>query len=159
MASKNLFRLVILLIFFFLPRTSILYAQIDPYSRLSDPRSITLLNDSLSNPIQGSTGSDVPQLKDNSDGFAILAAASGQGILTHSAIVYNTADTATRLKIWIDDSLVAFGTIYDLINTPKGQFRLPFSHFYFTRGVSYWINYSQRQRQFSVEHRNAEYSC
>ncbi|MFI5264030.1 MAG: DUF2961 domain-containing protein [Candidatus Kapaibacterium sp.] len=100
-------------------------AQNNFYQNLTDPLAICRIDSASSLPLKYSTGHGYPNLKDT-DGYCILAADTGTGVVTHFWItVPNSPDTA-HLKLYIDDSLIHVANVYDFFKKPYGLLRLPF---------------------------------
>jgi hypothetical protein len=67
-----------------------------------------------------------PAERDPIDGYFILAKEDGAGIITHFwAQLQNKPDSATSVKIWIDDSLIWTGGLYSLFKKRHGAIRAP----------------------------------
>ncbi len=82
--------------------------SINPYVRLVDPSAISFVDSASLSPLQGKCFVGKPKLVDATDGYSILAADTGSGILSHFwfTVDRNAADASMDLKIWADDSLL-----------------------------------------------------
>jgi hypothetical protein len=105
------------------------YAQgkFDPYSRLSDPRAIAQLAVPDNEPIRIVSHVGWPTgPRDDIDGFFILGADTGSGIITHIwTQLFQQVDSLTKIRIWVDDSLVADEHLYSFFNKQHGVFTFP----------------------------------
>ena len=123
MVSRSaLFVLVLLL-----GATQAFSQTIDPYRRLTDPRAITYLDGPDAEPLQYRCAVGWAQERDPGDFYFVLAKGEGAGILTHLWMqLQNQPDSATNLKIYIDDSLIVHDRLYSFFKRPSGAFRPPF---------------------------------
>jgi hypothetical protein len=104
----------------------------DLYERLVDPRALPRLNDSLSQPVRTYGEIDPYRGIDTVDRYVIISGDTGCGILTHLWLAYDCPDSLTGVKLWIDDNLVAAGTIKEFFTQVHKAFRPPLN--YYARG-------------------------
>jgi len=104
-------------------------AQLNLYSRLDDPRALTYLYADDSGQLQYKNGLGIPNLKDT-DNFGIIAADTGSGIITHIWMTFGSADSLTRMKIYIDGSLILSGRFDSVLTAVHGFMRPPLDMFY-----------------------------
>ena len=104
----------------------------DLYERLVDPRALPRLNDSLSRPIRAYCQIDPYEGIDTVDNYVILRGDTGCGVLTHFWLAYDCPDSLTGVKLWVDDNLVAAGTINEFFTQVHEAFRPPL--IYYARG-------------------------
>lgn len=101
-------------------------AQIDPYAHMQDPLAISRLDDDFRLPVRCITQNVIPP-DTESDGYHVLASITGTGMITHIWFVHNASDSASRIKLWVDDSLLASCTIREFVSEPHGLIRAPFA--------------------------------
>jgi hypothetical protein len=122
-----MFRTILVLLFLSALVESATAQYLDPYRRINDPLAIADLNGPDSSPIIRSfLNADAPPIE--KDGYSVWAADTGYGILRHLWIVYKEGllPIASKLKLWVDDSLVFNGIARDLFTFTHGLLRAPF---------------------------------
>jgi hypothetical protein len=106
------------------------HAQINPYSRLTDPRAIARLDGPDSEPLRYSCYHGLPAPIDPVDSNHILAQDSGAGIITHIWMTTDAPDSMTSIKIYIDDKLVVSSTFFSFYEKAHGLLRPSFDSLY-----------------------------
>jgi hypothetical protein len=106
------------------------FAQVDVYSRLTDPRAIARLDNPDTGRLQYRNIHGLSSVVDSTDGYYVLAEDSGAGVLTHIWMTYGSYDSLAQMKFYIDGKLISSGPYTVVLDSPKGFIHLPFDTTY-----------------------------
>ena len=105
-------------------------AQLNVYSRMTDPRAIARLDGLDGEPLRYVNRYGYPPERDSSDNNVILAQDSGAGVITHFWSTTTAADSTTNFKLYIDGELILSTTYYSFFEKVHGVVRPPFDSLY-----------------------------
>jgi hypothetical protein len=108
-----------------IPAAGLRAQVINLYENLLDPRAIARLDGPFSQPMRGAGRLNLPPETDPVDGAGILAQDTGAGVIAHFWLVTTTADSLTRVRLWVDDSLVVSCTALEFFTKAHGPISGP----------------------------------
>ncbi len=111
------------------------YGQIDLYSKMNDPYALFTFDNIDSGIMRYVNHHGLPEERDPTDNYFLLASDSGAGVITHFWMTCPDDFAHSLLKIYIDDSLILFGRYDSVIGQNHGFLRAPFDSTYPTFAV------------------------
>ncbi len=105
------------------------FAQLNLYSRMTDPRAIARLDGPDCEPLRYVNRFGYPPDKDI-DGNYIFAQDTGAGVITHIWMTTTALDSTTSFKIYVDGTLISSSTFLSFFIHPQGVLRPPFDSLY-----------------------------
>ncbi|MDP4231053.1 MAG: DUF2961 domain-containing protein [Bacteroidota bacterium] len=99
-------------------------AQVNPYSRMTDPRALARLDGPDSQPLRYAIRFGFPPDRDPDQNY-ILAQDTGAGIITHMWTTTDVPDSTTNIKLYVDDKLIISCTYYTFFEKINGALRGP----------------------------------
>lgn len=98
--------------------------QVNPYSRMTDPRAIARLDGPDSQPLRYACRFGFPPDRDPDQNY-IFAQENGAGIITHIWTTTGDPDSTTNIKLYIDDRLIISCTYHSFFQEVNGMLRNP----------------------------------
>lgn len=102
-----------------------LHAQLNLYSRVTDPRTLARLDGPDSQPLRYACRFGFPPERDASDQYSIIAQDTGAGIISHIWTATDASDTLIFIKLYIDEKLVFSGSYRAFFRSINGVLRAP----------------------------------